>query len=179
MPEHSYATIPQTSCLVEWVGAGAPPGHEHGETDSLEDAGQGADSDGVERALLSGDLGDELCTTLARNSSVVRIVFTHRWSRAGEEDQATEVCSALVAERAGGVDERTHTVRLDGGADEGCAPCGGSGGSLLRLEELFLGVGGLGLTVGLAEERAEDGEGCRVVEDGAERNGGWLDRGEV
>lgn len=47
-------------CLVEWVGAGAPPGHEHGEADGLEDAGEGTDGDGVERALLGEDLGDEL-----------------------------------------------------------------------------------------------------------------------
>jgi hypothetical protein len=104
---------------------------------------------------------------------------TYRWCRAGEEDQATEVCGALVAECAGGVDERTHTVGLDGRADEGSAPCGGGGGSLLGLEELFLGVGGLGLAVGLAEERAKDGEGCGMVEDGAERDGGRLDRGKV
>lgn len=115
----------------------------------------------------------------ANIASIVMRRKTHRWSGAGEEDQATEVCGALVAERAGGIDQRTHTVRLDGGADERCAPCGGSGGGFLRLEELFLGVGGLGLAVGLAEERAEDGKGRGVVEDGAERDGGRLHRWEV
>ncbi len=48
--------------LVEWVGAGAPPGHEHGETDSLEDAGKSADSNGVERAFFGEDLCNELWT---------------------------------------------------------------------------------------------------------------------
>ena len=46
--------------LVERVGAGSPVGHEHGETDSLEDASESADSDGVEGTLLSCNLGDEL-----------------------------------------------------------------------------------------------------------------------
>lgn len=46
--------------LVERVGAGAPPDEEHGQTDGLEHAGKGADGDGVERALLGEDLGDEL-----------------------------------------------------------------------------------------------------------------------
>ena len=46
--------------LVEWVGAGAPPGQEQGEADGLEDAGKSSDCDGVERALLGGDLSDEL-----------------------------------------------------------------------------------------------------------------------
>lgn len=46
--------------LVEWVGAGAPVGEEQAEADGLEDARQGANSNGVEWALLSEDLGDEL-----------------------------------------------------------------------------------------------------------------------
>lgn len=105
--------------------------------------------------------------------------MTYRWSRAGEEDQATEVGGALVAERAGGVDERTHTVGLNTSTDERCAPCSGCGGGLLRLDKFLLGVGGLCRAVGLAEHRAEDGEGRGVGEDGAERNGRWLDRREV
>merc|ERR1711939_1060551 len=142
--------------LVEWVGAGAPPGHEHGETDGLEDAGEGTDGDGVERALLGEDLGDE------------------RWSRASQEDQ-----TAHVAQGAGGVQEGTDTVRLDTGADEGGTPCGGGGSSLLALEELLLGVGGLGLAVGVTEDGAEDGEGDGVVVDRAEGDGGRLNRREV
>ena len=46
--------------LVEWVGAGAPPGEEQGEADGLEDTGKSTDGYGVEWALLSEDLSDEL-----------------------------------------------------------------------------------------------------------------------
>ena len=46
--------------LVEWVGAGTPVGEEKGETDSLKDTGESTDSDGVKRALLGNDLGDDL-----------------------------------------------------------------------------------------------------------------------
>jgi hypothetical protein len=156
--------------LVEWVRACAPPGHKHCQTDSLEDASKSANSDGVEWALLGDDLGDELCNRLGRCASDTARL-SYRWSRAGEEDQATQVCGALVAEGAGGIDERTHTVRLDGGASEGGTPCSGGRCSLLRLEELLLRVGGLGLAVSLAEDGAKDGEGGGVVEDGAERDG--------
>jgi hypothetical protein len=51
--------------LLEGVGAGAPVGEEQGETDSLEDAGNSADGDGVKRALLGDDLGDDLRRQLA------------------------------------------------------------------------------------------------------------------
>ena len=104
---------------------------------------------------------------------------TYGRSRAGEEDQAAEVGGALVGESASGVDEGTDTVGLDGRADEGGTPGSGGGGSLLRLEELLLGVGGLSLAVGVAEDRAEDSEGDGVVVDGAERDGRWLDRRKV
>ena len=165
---------------LERVGPGAPPGEEDGEADGLEDAGEGADGDGVEWALLGHDLGDELDTSLAHIFRDILIeLISHRRSRRSKEDQATEVRGALVAERAGGIDERTHAVRLDGGADEGSAPCGAGGGGLLGLEELLLGVGGLGLAVCVAEERAEDGEGCGVVEDGADGDGRGLDGREV
>lgn len=46
--------------LVEWVGAGSPPPEDQAEANGLEDAGESADGDGVERAFLSEDLGDEL-----------------------------------------------------------------------------------------------------------------------
>ena len=46
--------------LVEGVGAGSPVGEEQAETDSLEDAGNSADGDGVHGALLGDDLGDNL-----------------------------------------------------------------------------------------------------------------------
>jgi hypothetical protein len=46
--------------LVEWVGAGSPVCEEHAETDSLEDAGQDANSDGINWTLLNDELRDEL-----------------------------------------------------------------------------------------------------------------------
>lgn len=46
--------------LVEWVGAGAPPGQEQRQADGLEDACKSANGNGVKRALLGEDLGDEL-----------------------------------------------------------------------------------------------------------------------
>ena len=97
--------------------------------------------------------------------------MAYRWSRASEEDQCAQVRRALVAQSTGRIDERTNTVRLDRRADERSAPGGASRGSLLGLEELFLGVCGLSLAVGLSEDRAEDGEGGGVAEDGAERDG--------
>lgn len=105
--------------------------------------------------------------------------MTYGRSGAGEEDQGTEVGSTLVGESASGVDERTDTVGLDGRADEGSAPGSGGGGSLLGLEELLLGVGGLGLTVGVAEDGAENGKGDGVVVDRAEGDGGGLNGGKV
>lgn len=53
---HSLAT------LLEWVRASAPPGQEQRQTDSLEDTGQSADRNRIERAFLSEDLGDELAS---------------------------------------------------------------------------------------------------------------------
>jgi len=104
---------------------------------------------------------------------------THGRCRAGHEDQAAHVGGALVAEGTGGVQERADAVRLHGRADGGSAVRGGGRCGLLGLEELLLGVGGLGLAVGLAEDGAEDGEGDGVGVEGAERDGGRLDRGEV
>jgi hypothetical protein len=100
-------------------------------------------------------------------------------SGGGEEDQRSEVGGALVGESASGVDEGTDTVGLDGGADEGSTPGSGGGGSLLGLEELLLGVGGLGLAVGVAEDGAEDGKGDGVVVDGAEGDSRGLNGREV
>ena len=100
-------------------------------------------------------------------------------SGGGEEDQRSEVGGALVGESASGVDEGTDTVGLDGGADEGSTPGRGGGGSLLGLEELLLGVGGLGLTVGVTEDGAEHSKGDGVAVDGAEGDRGGLDGREV
>ena len=104
---------------------------------------------------------------------------TYRRSRAGHEDQGTHVGSALVGEGTSGVQKSTNTVRLDGRANKGSTPSSGGGSSLLGLEELLLGVGGLSLAVGVTEDGAEDGERCNVVEDGAEGDGRRLDGGEV
>jgi hypothetical protein len=53
-------TLMETRRLVEGVGAGSPVGEEQAEADGLEDTGNGTDSDGVKRALLGNDLGDDL-----------------------------------------------------------------------------------------------------------------------
>jgi hypothetical protein len=45
---------------VEGAVAGTPVSEEERKTNGLEDTGEGTDGEGVERALLSGDLGDEL-----------------------------------------------------------------------------------------------------------------------
>lgn len=147
--------------LVEGVGPGAPPGHEHAQSNRLEDLGGKADTDGVERPPLAEDLHQEA------------------GSGGGGEDEAAEVGSALVAQGAGGVDQGADTVGLQGRADEGGAPGDGGGRGLLGLDKLLLGVGGLGAVVGLAEEGREDGELNAVVEEGAEGNSRGLDGGKV
>ena len=105
--------------------------------------------------------------------------MTHRRSSGGHEDEGTKVGSALVAQGASGVDQSTDTIGLDGGTDERASPGRGSAGSLLRLEELLLGVGGLGLSVGVTEDGAEDCEGDGVVEEGAKGDSRRLDGREV
>ncbi len=105
--------------------------------------------------------------------------MTYRGSSRSEEDQRAEVSSALVGEGTGGVDESTNTVRLDGRADNGATPRSSSGGGLLRVEVLLLGVGLLRAAVGITEDGAEDGKGNCVVKGRAESDGRGLDRGEV
>ena len=92
---------------------------------------------------------------------------TYRRSGASHEDQTAKVGGTLVAQRAGGVDESTDAVGLDGGADEGRSPRGGGTGGFLGPDELLLGVGGLGAVVRIAEDGGQDGERGRVCEDGA------------
>lgn len=104
---------------------------------------------------------------------------TYAGSRGSEEDEGSEVSSALVAQRTSGVDESTDTIRLKSRADEGRAPGESSTGSLLGADELLLGVGSLGALVGLAEDGSEDGELNAVVEGRAEGDGRGLDGGEV
>lgn len=104
---------------------------------------------------------------------------TYTGSSSGSEDETAEVGSALVAQGASGVDESSDTVGLETSADERSAPGNGSAAGLLGLEELLLGVGGLGALEGLAEEGGEDGELDAVVEDQAEGDGRRLNGGEV
>jgi len=175
-----HSRLSLRTSLREQVWAGTPVSEEEGQTDGLEDAGEGADGDGVERALLGEDLGDDLLYHNQQNHSPCRkLMETHGRCRAGHEDQAAHVGGALVAEGTGGVQERADAVRLHGRADGGSAVRGGGRCGLLGLEELLLGVGGLGLAVGLAEDGAEDGEGDGVGVDGAERDGGRLDGREI
>lgn len=68
---------------------------------------------------------------------------------------------------------------MNGATNERSSPGGGSRCGFLGLDELFLGVGGLGAVVGVAEDGTEDSEGGCVVEDGAEGDGGGLDWWEV
>ena len=105
--------------------------------------------------------------------------MTYCRSVAGHEDEGTEVGGALVAEGAGGIDERTHAIGLETRPDERSAPSNGGTGGLLGAEELLLGVSVLGALVGLAEERRENRELSGVVEDGAEGDGRGLDGGEI
>jgi len=64
--------------------------------------------------------------------------MTYCRSRAGKEDQRAEICSALIAERSGGIDEGGNTVGLDSGANNRGSPCSGSRGGFLGFEELLL-----------------------------------------
>jgi hypothetical protein len=100
-------------------------------------------------------------------------------SCAGHEDQASKVRSALVAESASGIDERGNAISLKSGSCKRRAPAGGGGGSLLRLEEFFVGVCGLGAVVGITEEGSQDGEGGSVGEHGTKSDSRWLDRWKI
>lgn len=99
--------------------------------------------------------------------------------RAGHEDQAAEVGGALVAESAGGVDQSTNTVGLNGRPDERGSPGDAGRGGFLGLEELFLGVGLLGATVGVAKQWTHYSQAGGMIEDGAEGDGRRLDGWEV
>lgn len=51
--------------LVKGVGAGAPVGEEYAEADSLEDAGNGTNGNGVDGALLRDNLRDNLACSVS------------------------------------------------------------------------------------------------------------------
>ena len=104
---------------------------------------------------------------------------TYCGSVAGHEDESTEVGGALVAQGAGGIDERTNAIGLETRPEERSTPSDGGTGGLLGAEELLLGVSLLGALVGLTEERREDRELGGVVEDGAEGDGRGLDGGKI
>ena len=104
---------------------------------------------------------------------------TYAGNRAGHEDQTAEIGSTGIGQGASGVHQSANAIGLDGGPDDGRTPGGGGAGGLLGLEELFLGVGGLGAVVGVAEDRSEDGKGGGVVEDGADGDGRGLHGWEI
>jgi hypothetical protein len=88
IPKLPY-TLLYARCLVEGVGAGSPVGEEHAEANSLEDTGNGADSNGVERTLLGEDLRDNLCRVSVDHEVYMEtgVVMTYRWSSRSHEDQ--------------------------------------------------------------------------------------------
>lgn len=86
-----------------------------------------------------------------------KICKTHRRRRAGKEDKTAQVRGALVAEGAGGVEKRAHTVRLHGAAYQARTVASRCRRGLLGLEELLLGVGCLRLPIRVAKDGAEDG----------------------
>jgi hypothetical protein len=110
---------------------------------------------------------------------VLLSVDTYSWSSASEEDQAAQVGSALVGESASGVDQSTNAIGLESGSEQRAAPSGSSGCGLFGLEELLFAVGGLGAVIRVSEQRAHHGERRDMVEDGAERDGGRLNRGKI
>lgn len=68
---------------------------------------------------------------------------------------------------------------MDGRSDDAATPAGGSGGSLLGLEELLLAVGGLGAVIGVAKEGGQHSCRADLVEDDAKGNRRGLDGREI
>jgi hypothetical protein len=99
--------------------------------------------------------------------SGARRIITCRGSRAGHENENAKVGSSFVAQRARGIDQSSHTIRLDGGANERSAPSSSGRRGLFRFHKFLLGVGSEGTVVRLTENGAQDGQGGRVVEEGA------------
>lgn len=60
VPNSSRKSRIQTDHLVERVGSCSPVGKEHAEADSLEDAADKGDGDGVHWAFLGDNLCDDL-----------------------------------------------------------------------------------------------------------------------
>jgi hypothetical protein len=55
----------KSTWYINLLGVSSPPGKEQRQTDSLKDTGESTNSNGIERSLLSDDLGDELFKQLA------------------------------------------------------------------------------------------------------------------
>lgn len=105
--------------------------------------------------------------------------ITYAWSRASEEDQCSEISSTLIAQGTGSINQSSNTVSLNGTANERATPSSGSTGSLLRLDEFLLGVGGLGAVVGVTEDWGQNTQGGSVGEKCSQGNGRGLNGGEV
>ncbi len=181
--------------LLEGVGACSPPREEDREAHGLEELGDDVQAHGLEAALLGKGLSEELerkgrrvlASTIhhppLRVSPEGRPAGGRTWREGGEaysgstgskEDQAAEVRCALVAQRAGGVDQSTDTVRLQSRADQGGTPGDGHTTGLLGADELLLRVGSLGALVRLPEERSKESQLGGVVESRAEGDGRRL-----
>lgn len=96
---------------------------------------------------------------------------TYTRSSSSKENQASQIRSTLVAQRAGGIDQGRDAVALQGGADDRGAPGHGGAAGLLGADELLLGVGELGALVGGAQDGGEHDQLDAVVEGGAEGDG--------
>ena len=83
--------------------------------------------------------------------------MTYAWRRAGHEDKTAQVCRAFVAQSASGIDQSANTIGLNCATNERRTPCGGGGGSLLRLQELLLRIRGLSAVIGITEDWSQDG----------------------
>jgi hypothetical protein len=100
---------------------------------------------------------------------------TYTRTRGGEENQTSEVCSALIAKSACSIEQGSDTVGLKTRSDNGRAPASGSSGSFSRLEKFLLAVCGFGTVVGITEERGEHSGGRHLGEDDAEGDCRRLD----
>ena len=165
--------------LVERVGAGSPPCKEQAQTDSLKDASNSTNGNGVHRALFREDLRDDLqgLSTVCANQNMPSC--TYAWCGGGHEDQTAEVCGSLVAQSTRRVDESSDTVCLDAASNYGSTPRCCSTGSLFALKEFLLGVGSLGTVIRITKDGCKNGKRDGVIEDGAHGNSRGLDWWEV
>ncbi len=83
---------------------GSPVGQEQAEADSFKDTCESTNGDGIERTLLGEDLRDELRSCKHIITRCLGSGGTYARSGTSEKDQTAQICGALVAQRAGGVD---------------------------------------------------------------------------